>query len=180
LIAYVAHQRHQHTRSAFWLGFAGFGLLALPTTKKRSDKTTPSQTPPTPPKQPIQRAEANSQEKRTQIKEKDYSKTIPDADINPLTNTKILKKTVTHPREAMIKELSHASRHRLIGDLQKNRVDEIIMIRIYEEFFNCFIQIVHGHINSYECAFNTHKTTLSYPTLKDDLVKALVTERQVH
>ena len=110
------------------------------------------------------------------IKEKPYIKTLFLDDTKPIVSSKEYKRESQPDRTPMINVLNQETRHSLIDDLIKNSIDEIMLVRIYEEFFNCDIQIMHGHINAYVCEFTTHTTTLDYPTLKDDLMRALRTD----
>ena len=109
------------------------------------------------------------------IKEKPYVRTLFLDNTNGLVSARY-KHSPKQPRKPMNQELTPEARKSLIGDLQKNSIDEVILIRIYERFFDCDVQIVNGHIHTYECKFDTHTATLDYPTLKDDLLKALHVE----
>ncbi len=109
------------------------------------------------------------------IKEKPYVRTLFLDNTNAFTSARY-KRSPKQPRKPMNQELTPLARKSLIGDLQKNTIDEVILIRIYERFFDCTVQIVNGHIHTYECKFDTHTAILDYSTLKDDLLKALHVE----
>lgn len=67
-------------------------------------------------------------------------------------------------------ELTHA----LIKDIEKNALDEMLVVRFYENFFNCKISIQPvAHLNVYICQFEDHTTRLDYTKLKAMLLDRL-------
>ena len=67
-------------------------------------------------------------------------------------------------------ELTHA----LIKDVEKNALDEILLVRFYENFFGCKINIQSAaHLNIYVCQFPNQTTRLDFAQLKANLLKRL-------
>lgn len=67
-------------------------------------------------------------------------------------------------------ELTHA----LIQDVQKNALDEVLVIRFFENFFGCKISVEQvGHLNSYVCKFPDQTVTLNFAKLKAKLLDRL-------
>jgi len=67
-------------------------------------------------------------------------------------------------------ELTHA----LIQDVQRNALDEVLVIRFFENFFGCKISVEQsGHLNSYVCRFPDQTVTLNFAKLKAKLLDRL-------
>ena len=65
-------------------------------------------------------------------------------------------------------ELSHA----LLHDIERNAIDEILMVRFYENFFGCRIKIEQAaHLNIYVCQFPSHTSRLDFAKLKSQLLQ---------
>ena len=65
-------------------------------------------------------------------------------------------------------ELSHA----LLHDIERNAIDEILMVRFYENFFGCRIKIEQAaHLNIYVCQFSSHTSRLDFAKLKSQLLQ---------
>ena len=65
----------------------------------------------------------------------------------------------------------------LFSRIQKNIVDEIQALRLYEKLFDCEIQILRGHVHFYKCTHPTLEETIDYTTLTSRLIQ-LFTEHQ--
>ena len=61
----------------------------------------------------------------------------------------------------------------LIDLLEKNQLDEMLLLRIYEKIYSCEVTIIHAHIDTYQCDFGKTTELLDYATLLADLIKAL-------
>ena len=67
-------------------------------------------------------------------------------------------------------ELSQA----LIQDVEKNALDEVLVIRFFENFFGCKITVEQsGHLNSYVCRFPEKTIKLDFAKLKAQLLLRL-------
>ena len=67
-------------------------------------------------------------------------------------------------------ELTHA----LIKDVERNALDEVLVIRFFENFFGCRITIEQsGHLSSYVCRFPDQTVTLNFAKLKGQLLERL-------
>lgn len=53
----------------------------------------------------------------------------------------------------------------LFRRIQKNIVDEVQAIRLYEKLFGCDIQILRGHVHFYKCTSDKDEETIDYTTL---------------
>ncbi len=68
----------------------------------------------------------------------------------------------------------------LINDVERNALDEILVVRFYENFFGCKITIGQsGHLSSYECRFPQQTLTLNFAKLKAQLLARLKETAQV-
>jgi len=65
----------------------------------------------------------------------------------------------------------------LFSRIQKNIVDEIQALRLYEKLFDCEIQIMRGHVHFYKCTHPASEETIDYTTLISRLIQ-LFTEHQ--
>jgi hypothetical protein len=65
----------------------------------------------------------------------------------------------------------------LFNRIQKNIVDEIQALRLYEKLFDCEIQIMRGHVHFYKCTHPASEETIDYTTLISRLIQ-LFTEHQ--
>jgi len=65
----------------------------------------------------------------------------------------------------------------LAEDLKNNALDEMLVLRFYENFFDCRISIVQQHVNNYRCDFQSYSQTYGFAELKQQLVDKL--EQQI-
>jgi hypothetical protein len=61
----------------------------------------------------------------------------------------------------------------LVDDLNDNTLDEMLVLRFYENFFACRISIVQQHVNNYRCDFQDSSQTYSFAELKQQLLDKL-------
>ncbi len=62
----------------------------------------------------------------------------------------------------------------LIQDIEKNALDEILMVRFFENFFGCKISIQSAaHLNVYVCQFPDKTTRLDFSKMKANLLQRL-------
>jgi hypothetical protein len=62
----------------------------------------------------------------------------------------------------------------LIQDIEKNALDEVLLVRFYENFFGCKVSIqASGYLNVYVCQFPDKSTRLDFSKLKASLLKRL-------
>ena len=62
----------------------------------------------------------------------------------------------------------------LITDVQRNALDEMLVVRFYENFFGCRIGIEQsGHLSVYVCKFPNQTITLNFAKLKGQLLERL-------
>jgi hypothetical protein len=62
----------------------------------------------------------------------------------------------------------------LITDVKRNALDEMLVVRFYENFFGCRIGIEQsGHLSVYVCKFPNQTVTLSFAKLKAQLLERL-------
>jgi len=61
----------------------------------------------------------------------------------------------------------------LIEDLNNNALDEMLVLRFYENFFDCRISIVQQHIHRYRCDFQHSSQTYDFAELKAQLLVLL-------
>jgi hypothetical protein len=74
------------------------------------------------------------------------------------------------PSYSLPPELTHA----LIQDIEKNALDEVLLVRFYENFFGCKISIeASGYLNVYVCQFPGKSTRLDFSKLKSSLLQRL-------
>jgi hypothetical protein len=65
----------------------------------------------------------------------------------------------------------------LAEDLKNNALDEMLVLRFYENFFDCRISIVQQHVNNYRCDFQSYSQTYGFAELKQQLLDKL--EQQI-
>jgi len=61
----------------------------------------------------------------------------------------------------------------LVDDLNNNTLDEMLVLRFYENFFDCRISIVQQHIHTYRCDFQNSSQTYGFADLKQQLLDKL-------
>jgi hypothetical protein len=61
----------------------------------------------------------------------------------------------------------------LVDDLNDNKLDEMLVLRFYENFFACRISILQQHINNYRCDFQDSSQTFGFAELKQQLLDKL-------
>jgi hypothetical protein len=77
---------------------------------------------------------------------------------------------VAKARFSLPPELTHA----LIQDIEKNALDEVLLVRFYENFFGCKISIRSAaHLNVYVCQFPDKEKRLDFAHLKSTLLDRL-------
>lgn len=59
----------------------------------------------------------------------------------------------------------------LLRRIQKNAIDEIQMIRMYEKLCACEIQILRGHVHFYKSTSGQTTETIDYTTLMNRLIQ---------
>ena len=67
----------------------------------------------------------------------------------------------------------------LFYKLQKNTLDEIQIIRLYEKLFDCEIQILRGHVHFYTCIRKKTKETIDYTALTSRLIQLFVDHKKI-
>lgn len=67
----------------------------------------------------------------------------------------------------------------LLVRIQKNNVDEIEAIRLYEKLFDCEIRILHGHIHTYRCMGHKSEETIDFATLTSRLIKLFIEHQDI-
>ena len=61
----------------------------------------------------------------------------------------------------------------LIEQLQKNALDEIVVVELYEKFFGCKVKIINGWINSYAVQSGKKAIHLDFVKLKSRIIEHL-------
>lgn len=62
----------------------------------------------------------------------------------------------------------------LIKDIEKNALDEMLVVRFFENFFGCRVTVVPvGHLHSYSCKFTDHTVSFDFAKLKATLLARL-------
>jgi hypothetical protein len=61
----------------------------------------------------------------------------------------------------------------LVDDLNNNTLDEMLVLRFYENFFACRISIVQQHVNNYRCDFKDSSQSFGFAELKQQLLDKL-------
>lgn len=61
----------------------------------------------------------------------------------------------------------------LAEDLKNNALDEMLVLRFYENFFDCRISILQQHVNNYRCDFQSSSQTYGFAELKQQLLDKL-------
>lgn len=67
----------------------------------------------------------------------------------------------------------------LFRRIQKNAVDEIQVIRLYEKLLDCEVKIVRGHVHFYQCTTNKGEETIDYTTLISRLLQLFAEHTEV-
>jgi hypothetical protein len=98
-------------------------------------------------------------------------------------NAPVLAKAVVLP------ELSEANRQlmqlpmeifdELLRRIQKNIIDEIQAIRLYEKLFDCEVQILRGHVHFYKSTSYKNEETIDYTTLISRLLQMFEDHRDL-
>ncbi len=65
-------------------------------------------------------------------------------------------------------------KQQLIEDIQNNALDEMLVLRFYENFFDCRISIVQQHIHTYRCDFLGYSQAYGFADLKAQLLDKLL------
>lgn len=77
---------------------------------------------------------------------------------------------IVHTNYSLPPELTQA----LINDVQRNALDEVLVIRFFENFFGCKIAVEQsGHLNSYVCRYPDQTIKLDFAKLKAQLLARL-------
>lgn len=102
-------------------------------------------------------------------------------------NAHVVVRTVVVPElpqaNQLLLQLSTEIFDELFRRIQKNIIDEIQAIRLYEKLFDCEVQILRGHVHFYKCTSSKDEETIDYTTLISRLLlmfeehRALVTRR---
>jgi hypothetical protein len=75
---------------------------------------------------------------------------------------------ITKPRPSF--SLPPDLAQQLVDDLNNNTLDEMLVLRFYENFFDCRISIVQQHIHTYRCDFQNSSQTYGFADLKQQLL----------
>jgi|Laugresp1bdmlbsn_1035097.scaffolds.fasta_scaffold55432_1 hypothetical protein len=67
----------------------------------------------------------------------------------------------------------------LLRRIQKNIVDEIKLIRLYEKLFECEVKIQRGHVHFYQCTSNTLEETIEYTELISRLEQLFLDHKKI-
>lgn len=67
----------------------------------------------------------------------------------------------------------------LLRRIQKNIMDEIQAIRLYEKLFDCDVQILRGHVHFYKSTSNKNEETIDYSTLISRLLQMFVEHKEI-
>jgi hypothetical protein len=78
---------------------------------------------------------------------------------------------ITKPRPSF--SLPPDLAQQLVDDLNNNTLDEMLVLRFYENFFACRISIVQQHIHTYRCDFQDSSQTFGFAELKQQLLDKL-------
>jgi hypothetical protein len=78
---------------------------------------------------------------------------------------------ITKPRPSF--SLPPDLAQQLVDDLNNNKLDEMLVLRFYENFFDCRISIVQQHIHTYRCDFKNSNQTYGFVDLKQQLLDKL-------
>lgn len=66
-----------------------------------------------------------------------------------------------------------ANHQALIAQLQKNALDEIVVVELYEKFFGCKVKIINGWVNSYAVQSGKKAIHLDFVKLKSRIIEHL-------
>lgn len=88
----------------------------------------------------------------------------------PVQRTPKASPTIVPVAFSLPPELTQA----LIKDVERNALDEVLVIRFFENFFGCKITVEQaGHLNSYVCRFPDKTINLNFAKLKAQLLVRL-------
>ena len=76
-----------------------------------------------------------------------------------------------HEVKQQLAELPQEIFNELLHRIQKNTIDEIQAIRLYEKLFDCDVQIVRGHVHFYKCTNSKKEETIDYTMLISRLIQ---------
>ena len=83
----------------------------------------------------------------------------------------VLSPVIAKPRSSFTLPADLAQK--LVDDLNNNTLDEMLVLRFYENFFDCRISIVQQHIHTYRCDFQKSSQTYGFADLKQQLLDKL-------
>lgn len=67
----------------------------------------------------------------------------------------------------------------LLRRLQKNVVDEVQAIRLYEKLFDCEVLILRGHVHFYRCRTEKGEETIDYTELTGRLIGLFAEHKEI-
>jgi flavin reductase (DIM6/NTAB) family NADH-FMN oxidoreductase RutF len=98
------------------------------------------------------------------------------------TNQFVVSKTTNLPALPLVNQqlaqLPIEIFEELFEKLQKNKLDEIQLIRLHEKLFESEIQIVRGHVHFYKCTIEEVTETIDYSILIGSLLKLFVEHKK--
>lgn len=68
---------------------------------------------------------------------------------------------------------------KLVERIQRNVIDEVQAMRLYEKLYECEVQILQGHVHFYEVTSEKDSETIDYTALKERLLKKFVDHKQL-
>lgn len=76
-------------------------------------------------------------------------------------------------------QLSQEVFDELLRRIEKNVVDEVQAIRLYEKLFDCEVQILRGHVHFYKCKTNKDEETIDYTMLITRLLQLFAEHKDI-
>lgn len=67
----------------------------------------------------------------------------------------------------------------LFRRIQKNIIDEIQAIRLFEKLFDCEVQILRGHVHFYKCTSDKNVETIDYTMLISRLLQMFLEHKEI-
>jgi hypothetical protein len=68
---------------------------------------------------------------------------------------------------------------KLVDRIQRNVIDEVQAMRLYEKLYECEVQILRGHVHFYVVTSDKQSETIDYTALKERLLKKFSDHRQL-
>jgi curved DNA-binding protein CbpA len=81
------------------------------------------------------------------------------------------KQEKQHPMQDVNEQVSRAQE--LVNQLSQNALDEIAVLKLFEEYFECSVRINNNWVNSYTVILNGIRQNLDYLALKKKLIQKI-------